>query len=127
MFPLLGANQSLNVARHCDGRSAAEVLAKALMIRGMARSYSGDIDGLEDLRQGTEMEMSEAAGNVGEAALAYSNLADAVWLVEGPLKGLVFSERAQELGLSHGYVYTARWAQMGKLPSSLTSGSGMSS
>jgi class 3 adenylate cyclase/tetratricopeptide (TPR) repeat protein len=105
---LAWTNKALSVARSGEGR------AQALDIRGLARCDLRDLGGLQDLEQ--YIAFSEAAGQPGRSANGYNNLADRVWLIEGPAKGLELNRKAQEISHSHGYIDIAWWARGSSLP-----------
>jgi tetratricopeptide (TPR) repeat protein len=105
------ANKALEVADSCASKLAR---GRALDVRGIARSESGDLDGLKDFREA--ISISEAAGDIGDAVTSYNNLGDATRLGEGPGKALELNKRAQDLGHSHGFTGEALWAEQGALP-----------
>ena len=90
-----------------------EMLATALALRGFVRCDLGDIGGLGDLRE--SIELSEQAGDAFGRVLAYNNMADRIWLIEGPAAGLEFTHKAQAVGRATGFVYDTLWSQLGGL------------
>jgi class 3 adenylate cyclase/tetratricopeptide (TPR) repeat protein len=59
---------------------------RALGYRGAARSYLGEREGLDDMRQALELAVEQGRGR--EAAVLHNNYALAVWLYEGPQAAL---------------------------------------
>jgi class 3 adenylate cyclase/tetratricopeptide (TPR) repeat protein len=90
-----------------------ESRTRALDIRAGARCGSGDLEGIQDFE--AAITLSEEAGDTQQAASSYQNLGDRLWLIEGPLKGLQYVEKGEELARSHGYVEAALWARMSML------------
>lgn len=60
--------------------------ARALGFRGLARVYTGDAEGIVDIRRAIDLAVSQGLGRV--AALQYFNLGYALWLMEGPTSAL---------------------------------------
>ncbi|MEA2509643.1 MAG: hypothetical protein QOG21_1725, partial [Actinomycetota bacterium] len=108
---LAWANKALEVARESQD---TEIICVSLNARGLQRWEMADIGGLEDLREA--IALSEAVGDSLSTFIGYNNLADPIWLIEGPERGLETNGRAQAVGRSHGYVYHMFWAKMGALP-----------
>jgi class 3 adenylate cyclase/tetratricopeptide (TPR) repeat protein len=104
---LAWGNKALEVAR---GSEDIEVICMALNNRGLQRCELADMGCVEDFREA--IDLSEAAGDPLLTFLSFNNLADPIWLIEGPEKGLEANRRAQALGRSHGYVYQTFWARM---------------
>jgi tetratricopeptide (TPR) repeat protein len=102
--------KAVSVARDCGND---EMISTALALRGFVRCDLGDIGGLEDLRR--SIELSERAGDAFGRVLAYNNMADRIWLIEGPGAGLELSQKAQAVGRATGYVYDTLWSQLGAL------------
>jgi class 3 adenylate cyclase/tetratricopeptide (TPR) repeat protein len=62
------------------------VVANARQFRGLSRTYLGDLDGVEDLREALRMSLERGFSN--ETARAYVNLGEQTWLTKGPDAGL---------------------------------------
>jgi class 3 adenylate cyclase/tetratricopeptide (TPR) repeat protein len=60
--------------------------ARALGFRGLARVYTGDAEGIVDIRRAIDLAVSQGLGRA--AALQYFNLGYALWLTEGPTSAL---------------------------------------
>ncbi|HEX3327176.1 MAG TPA: adenylate/guanylate cyclase domain-containing protein [Actinomycetota bacterium] len=103
-------NKAVSVARSSGGN---DLLGPALDLKGLIRCDSGDIGGLEDLEEA--IKLSESGGQPLARILAYNNMADRIWLIDGPSEGYKFNHKAQVLGRSTGYLYDAFWVQMGGL------------
>jgi hypothetical protein len=90
-----------------DRLGLAEHRVRALDARGMARCDLGDLGGVEDLRAALRQALDLGAGF--DAAVIYNNLAEPLWLSEGPataletcLAALDFAERR---GLAEAIVW----------------------
>ncbi len=77
--------------------------------RGMARWALGDLGGGEDLREALRSGLE--IGVVYETTTAFTNLADFVWLEEGPRQGLEMQRRGIEFAGSRGHIQGALWLQ----------------
>jgi class 3 adenylate cyclase/tetratricopeptide (TPR) repeat protein len=84
-----------------------EVRLRALDARGMARCDLGDLGGVEDLRAALALGLEVGAGY--DTAVIYNNLAEPLWLAEGPAvamavcqEGIEFAERR---GLAEGVIW----------------------
>jgi class 3 adenylate cyclase len=64
--------------------------ARALGFRGGARANFGQREGIDDLRRAVALSVER--GRSRDAAVCYSNLAEALWLYEGPQAALAASE-----------------------------------
>ncbi|MEA2509437.1 MAG: hypothetical protein QOG21_1519, partial [Actinomycetota bacterium] len=107
---LAWADKALEVAR---SSADAKTLWEALGLRGLQRCEIGDVGGLADLREATDL--SEELGDPLSTFTSYNNLADQLWLIEGPAEGLKINSEAQVIGRAHGFVYQMYWARMGAL------------
>src|SRR6266702_3701887 len=81
------ANEALDTA---DPRSEAN--AAALRSRGVARSFLGDLGGLEDCREAVRLATS--LGNPILVAGYQADLAESVWMTEGPRAAIPLSQAA---------------------------------
>src|SRR5207247_9624106 len=70
--------------------------------RGGARFGLGDLGGFEDLREALGRGLELGLGY--ETGVQYNNLADQLWLVEGPTKALEISESGIEFSERRGLV-----------------------
>ena len=68
--------------------------ARALGFRGCARAHFGEPQGLNDLRRA--IALSVERGRSRDAAVCYNNLAEALWLYEGPQAALATSREGVE-------------------------------
>ena len=79
---VVGSDRALALATELD----LAVPAMALHMRGLARFYLGEADGLDDLHEALRLALEQ--GNGRETAVAFGNLSGATWLSEGPQAGL---------------------------------------
>ena len=76
-------------------------------MRGCARCELDDPRGLDDLRESlTELIRS---GQIDQAASAYSNVGNWVWMLEGPEPGLAVHREAEEFDVRRGLRGPAAW------------------
>ena len=74
------ADKALTLADELGG--LPRVRPRAMDARGMARCDLGDFGGMDDLRSGLALGLELGSGY--DTAVLYNNLAEPVWLVEGP-------------------------------------------
>jgi len=86
------------------------VRARALQFRGMARFELGDLGGLEDLREALQLSLSGGFGF--ETGTSYSNLADLVWVVDGPVAGLELKETALAFTEQRGIIHHSMFVKV---------------
>src|SRR5215218_4750335 len=100
------ANKGLALADELGG--LPRVRPRALDARGMARCDLGDFDGgMADLREGLALGLELGSG-YGTAVL-YSNLAEPVWLVEGPDAAMAVCEEGVDFAERRGLSEAAMW------------------
>jgi class 3 adenylate cyclase/tetratricopeptide (TPR) repeat protein len=63
--------------------------ARALGFLGSSRSFFGDRQGLDDMRRALELAVEQGEGRT--AAVLHNNLAEAMWLYEGPQAAIAYS------------------------------------
>jgi tetratricopeptide (TPR) repeat protein len=80
---------------------------RALDARGMARCDLGDFGGMEDLRSGLALGLELGSGY--DTAVLYNNLAEPVWLVEGPEAALAVCEEGVDFAERRGLSEAAMW------------------
>jgi class 3 adenylate cyclase/tetratricopeptide (TPR) repeat protein len=107
---LASADRAISIAKSCGSDNC---LGRGLDLRGTVRSDTGDPGGLDDLREA--LRLAEEGGDADVQVLAYNNLADRIWLRDGPAEGLRLNKKAHSLSRSFGYVHAAFWAQLGGL------------
>ncbi|HEX9122675.1 MAG TPA: AAA family ATPase [Actinomycetota bacterium] len=93
------------------GLEDEEVLA--LQYRGAARSALGDREGLDDLREALRRALELGLGE--ETAVAYNNLAYALWAWEGPSAASAVWADMTEFCEVRGFTTMAMWAEGGAL------------
>ena len=81
--------------------------ARALGVRGIARAFLGDAQGLADMRRGLALAVVQGLGR--ETAGLYNNLALIVWQYEGPGAALVLCEEGIEFCERRGIAGMAIW------------------
>jgi class 3 adenylate cyclase/tetratricopeptide (TPR) repeat protein len=107
---LIWANKAIDAAKACRSRTA---LSKSLDLRGMVRCDSGDMQGIEDLREAVALADESREPDV--QMHTYNNFADVIWLTEGPSEGLRLNKTAQSFAHASGNLFDAFWAKMGSL------------
>src|SRR5215203_1863257 len=84
------------------------VRPRALDARGMARCDLGDFDGgMADLREGLALGLELGSGY--DTAVLYNNLAEPVWLVEGPDAAMAVCEEGVDFAERRGLSEAAMW------------------
>jgi class 3 adenylate cyclase/tetratricopeptide (TPR) repeat protein len=86
---------------------------RALEARGMARCDMGDFGGMDDLRAGLALGLELGSGY--DTAVLYSNLAEPVWLVEGPDAALAVCEEGVDFAERRGLSEAAMWLRASTL------------
>ncbi len=92
-----------------EGIGRADLRARWLDLRGMARVDLGDVGGLDDLREGLRRYLELGLGH--ETAVAYDNLAGYVRVIEGPLEALELNRTSIDFQLRRGLVGSAGWTK----------------
>jgi tetratricopeptide (TPR) repeat protein len=80
---------------------------RALQYLGLARFDSGDVDGIEDVREALRMGLDLGLGE--ETAVAYINLGELVWFTEGPAQALEIYETGIDFTERRGITFRAMW------------------
>ncbi len=75
----------------------------------MARFMAGDLGGLDDMREALRRSLDLGLGYY--TVNAYGNLAEQVWLTEGPAPALDLYRAGIEVGEHRGIVFKARWIE----------------
>jgi class 3 adenylate cyclase/tetratricopeptide (TPR) repeat protein len=99
------ADKALALAEQLGG--LPEVKVRALDYRGMARCDLSDFGGLDDLRQALQLAQEIEAGN--DAAMLYLNLADPLWVADGPATALETCRTGIDFAERRGLARTAMW------------------
>ena len=86
---------------------------RALDARGMARCDLGDFGGMDDLRAGLALGLELGSGY--DTAVLYNNLAEPVWLVEGPEAALAVCEDGVDFAERRGLTEAAMWLRASTL------------
>jgi class 3 adenylate cyclase/tetratricopeptide (TPR) repeat protein len=86
---------------------------RALDVRGMARCDLGDFGGMDDLRAGLALGLELGSGY--DTAVLYSNLAEPVWLVEGPRAAMAVCEDGVDFAERRGLSEAAMWLRASTL------------
>ena len=86
---------------------------RALDARGMARCDLGDFGGMDDLRAGLALGLELGSGY--DTAVLYNNLAEPVWLVEGPQAALEVCEEGVDFAERRGLSEAAMWLRASTL------------
>ncbi len=85
-----------------------EARGRGLSIRGIARCSMGDVDGgIEDLRE--SLAQAESSASAARLVSSYVNLADNLWVAEGPAVAQEIYDRCIEVVESRGA--SAAWAR----------------
>jgi tetratricopeptide (TPR) repeat protein len=98
------AEKALQVAEACGEQSR---IAKALDLRGLARTELGDPLGVEDVRE--SLRLALLLGDPNTIAHLYGNLADGIWLIDGPRPSLDLLTEGLEFAQSRGQVRWVSW------------------
>jgi class 3 adenylate cyclase/tetratricopeptide (TPR) repeat protein len=100
------ANKGLALADDLGG--LPRVRARVLDARGMARCDLGDFaGGMADLREGLALGLELGSGY--DTAVLYNNLAEPVWLVEGPDAAMAVCEDGIDFAERRGLSEAAMW------------------
>jgi class 3 adenylate cyclase/tetratricopeptide (TPR) repeat protein len=94
--------------------TAAELGAKALGARalqyhGYVRFETGDIGGIDDLREALRIGLDAGLGR--ETATAYDNLGDLIGWTEGPAAGLELYRASGDFSERRGFTHMVTWAK----------------
>ena len=99
------ADKALALAEQLGGLPVVKV--QALDYRGMARCDLSDFGGLDDLRQALQLAQEVGAGN--DAAMLYLNLAEPLWVADGPATALETCRTGIDFAERRGLARTAMW------------------
>jgi tetratricopeptide (TPR) repeat protein len=105
------ADKALALADGLGGLS--RIRPRALDARGMARCDLGDFGGMDDLRAGLALGLELGSGY--DTAVLYNNLAEPVWLVEGPEAALAVCEDGVDFAERRGLSEAAMWLRASTL------------
>ena len=97
-----GSEEALALADEALGAAdpRSEAHAAALRSRGVARCFLGDLDGLEDCREAVRLATSLGKPNL--VATFQAELAEAVWMTEGPRAAIPLSRAAVKAAGQNG-------------------------
>jgi tetratricopeptide (TPR) repeat protein len=98
---------SLKALALADQLGLVSLKSRPLQFLGSARFELGDLAGLDDMRQALRIGLE--TGLSWETGTAYSNLAEPIWLTEGPAAGLELKRTAVEFSISRGLTYYANY------------------
>jgi len=88
----------------------ADQIQRALQLRGIARGDLGEYsDGIEDLRRAVDMCLEAGLGH--DTYRSKGNLADFLWVVEGPEVGLATMREGIAWAEEHGQAGPAHWGK----------------
>ncbi|MGH3099438.1 MAG: ATP-binding protein, partial [Thermoleophilia bacterium] len=99
------ADKALALADELGG--LPRIRPRALDVRGMARCDLGDFGGMDDLRAGLALGLELGSGY--DTAVLYNNLAEPVWLVEGPDAAMAVCEDGVDFAERRGLSEAAMW------------------
>jgi class 3 adenylate cyclase/tetratricopeptide (TPR) repeat protein len=105
------ADRALAIAD--DRGGLPRIRPRALDTRGMARCDLGDFGGMDDLRAGLVLGLE--LGSSYDTAVLYSNLAEPVWLVEGPEAALEVCGDGVDFAVRRGLSEPAMWLRASTL------------
>jgi tetratricopeptide (TPR) repeat protein len=105
------ADKALALADELGG--LPRIRPRALDVRGMARCDLGDFGGMDDLRAGLALGLELGSGY--DTAVLYSNLAEPVWLVEGPRAAMAVCEDGVDFAERRGLSEAAMWLRASTL------------
>jgi class 3 adenylate cyclase/tetratricopeptide (TPR) repeat protein len=106
------ADKALALADELGG--LPRVRPRALDARGMARCDLGDFTGgMRDLREGLVLGLELGSGY--DTAVVYNNLAEPVWLVEGPDAAMAVCEEGIDFAERRGLSEAAMWLRASTL------------
>jgi class 3 adenylate cyclase/tetratricopeptide (TPR) repeat protein len=99
------ADKALALADRLGG--LRRIRPRILDARGMARCDLGDFGGTDDLRSGLALGLELGSGY--DTAVIYNNLAEPVWLVEGPEAALAVCAEGVDFAERRGLSEAAMW------------------
>ena len=105
------ADKALALADDLGG--LPRIRPRALDARGTARCDLGDFGGMDDLRAGLALGLELGSGY--DTAVLYNNLAEPVWLVEGPDAALAVCEEGVDFAERRGQSEAAMWLRASTL------------
>src|SRR5215213_11654311 len=105
------ADKALALADDLGG--LPRIRPRALDARGMARCDLGDFGGMDDLRTGLALGLELGSGY--DTAVLYNNLAEPVWLVEGPDAAMAVCEEGVDFAERRGLSEAAMWLRASTL------------
>jgi class 3 adenylate cyclase/tetratricopeptide (TPR) repeat protein len=105
------ADKALSMADDLGG--LPRLRPRVLDARGTARCDLGDFGGMEDLRSGLTLGLKLGSGY--DTAVVYNNLAEPVWLVQGPETALAVCEEGVDFAERRGLSEAAMWLRASTL------------
>jgi class 3 adenylate cyclase/tetratricopeptide (TPR) repeat protein len=105
------ADKALALADDLGG--LPRIRPRALDARGTARCDLGDFGGMDDLRAGLALGLELGSGY--DTAVLYNNLAEPVWLVEGPDAAMAVCEEGVDFAERRGQSEAAMWLRASTL------------
>lgn len=94
---IVWADRSLELSAELG---AEQLKPRALAYRGVARSYRGDLAGVDDLQDA--LRIAGSLGLARESVMPLLILAEIAWATEGPLSAIETAERAERLASRRG-------------------------
>jgi DNA-binding SARP family transcriptional activator len=94
---------SLKALALADQLGMDSLKSRPLQFLGQARFELGDPSGLDDMQAALQIGLD--TGLSWETGTAYANLAEPVWLMDGPAAGLELKRTAADFSLSRGLIY----------------------
>jgi tetratricopeptide (TPR) repeat protein len=98
------ADRAINLARELELPEPF----RAFGFRGASRCNLGDPEGLGDLRRGLQLALTQGIGR--DAAVIRSNLAFAIWQIEGPRSSLEANRELVDFARRRGFEDVVLWA-----------------
>jgi tetratricopeptide (TPR) repeat protein len=105
------ADKALALADELGG--LPELRPRVLDVRGRARIDVGDFGGMDDLRAALALGLELGSGY--DTAMTYNNLAEPVWLVEGPAAALAVCAEGVDFAERRGLAQAAMWLRSSTL------------
>src|SRR5215218_4668605 len=105
------ADKALALADELGG--LPRIRPRVLDARGMARCDLDDFGGMDDLRAGLALGLELGSGY--DTAVLYNNLAEPVWLVDGPDAALAVCEEGVDFAERRGLSEAAMWLRASTL------------
>lgn len=98
---------SLRALALADKLAMDHLTCRPLQFLGYAKFELGDLSGLDDMRRALQIGLE--TGLSWETGTAYANLAEPIWLVDGPAAGLELKRAAAEFSAGRGIVYYEKY------------------